>query len=355
MTTGNLDAYACSRCGERRLQVAPHGYQCAACNATIDARYGVPDFNTVPSAPDPTVAAYREQVLRAVRLCLEEDARWQDALFRCFGSDARYALDERKADFLYLLPIGTDTRVLDLGCGLGPVATALAQECAVVYACDRLVENAAFTAIRARQSGIQNLESIACGDDCTLPYRDEMFDLVVMNGVIEWAATGMNEDNVAAREAQLRLLNEVRRVIRRGGLLYITTKNRFALRYLLGEGDEHTGLRFTTWLPRPLVASVVRRIKKIPYRVQLHTPRSLKRLLAAAGLRSSATWYLFPDFRYPGAFVPFDGSARELRYAVELGLPVSSVQRREQVVMELLPPRIALALSYCFAIVAERP
>lgn len=73
--------------------------------------------------------------------------------------------------------------------------------------------------------------------DVHLPFVDDSFDVVISNHVIE---------HVGDRDAQLTHLREIRRVLRDGGVGYLAVPNRWQVT------EPHYGVRFLSWLPRPL-------------------------------------------------------------------------------------------------------
>ncbi len=97
--------------------------------------------------------------------------------------------------------------MLDAGCGYGPFSEAAAGRGAVVVSVDigeRLVARAV---VRASSRGV-------VADASCLAFRDESFDVVVSSEMIEHT------------EAPERAIEELARVLRRGGLLVLTTPNR---------------------------------------------------------------------------------------------------------------------------------
>jgi len=137
--------------------------------------------------------------------------------------------------------------VLEIGCSLGQCTSILAKRAAEVWAIDVVRGQAEFTLVRCRQEGSSNVHVAAGGEDGRLPYRDGCFDVVILNLVLEWCGSRSSEDHVVV---QRRMLAEIARVLRPGGCAWISTKNRFAMRLLLGGRDEHmSGMRFGSALP----------------------------------------------------------------------------------------------------------
>jgi len=110
-------------------------------------------------------------------------------------------------DFAATIGIDAETRVLDVGAGLGGPARFLAE----TYGCRVSGIDATATLVRAAQyltsrwSGRSELVEFRTGDALALPYADASFDLVWMQHVAM---------NIRDRNA---LYREVRRVLRSGG------------------------------------------------------------------------------------------------------------------------------------------
>lgn len=130
-------------------------------------------------------------------------------------------------------------RVLDLGCGYGTLAMALAAAAGIEVVGvdilrDRLLTVAAKWKSRASH-GKGNLQLVVANADRGLPFRGETFDIVVATELLE------HLDNPE------RALAEIRRVLRGDGRLYVTTPNSAALPY-----------RLLNVLPKPLVRGLAR-------------------------------------------------------------------------------------------------
>ena len=132
---------------------------------------------------------------------------WRDAVWRAVPGDAE---PERFAERRELLlgHVAAGDRVLDLGCGDGAFAGALTGVGAVVTAVD--VAGEAVRRARERAPGAQ-VERVTEG--AGLPFAEDAFDLVWCGETLEHVA------DVAG------LLAEVRRVLRWGGTLLVTTPN----------------------------------------------------------------------------------------------------------------------------------
>jgi SAM-dependent methyltransferase len=140
---------------------------------------------------------------------------WEEAMaryqFPTEGARAFYARVYRTSPDIYLRRLRATGfeghgSVLDAGCGYGQWSLALASLNGKVVAADVSHERASVVADRARETGADNLEAVACSIDA-LPMRDSTFDAVFCYGAIFF---------VDYRVA----LEEFARVLRPGGRLY---------------------------------------------------------------------------------------------------------------------------------------
>jgi SAM-dependent methyltransferase len=144
-----------------------------------------------------------------------DDAGLRAAAAARFRSEYHYAIFEylRSAKVIAALErsgVHLGGVVLDAGCGGGGTALSLAEESAFAVGLDleaRFLGSG--TCLRA-EKGVGNAGFVQ-GDGERLPFRDGVFDLVFSHSVIE---------HVASAEAYLA---ECRRVLRRGGVLYLST------------------------------------------------------------------------------------------------------------------------------------
>ncbi|MBS0197395.1 MAG: class I SAM-dependent methyltransferase [Planctomycetes bacterium] len=265
-------------------------------------RDGCPDFRVRRDAPDDAEVVQVRRALASARR-----VGWSAAIDEVYIPGTKghtYITQDSRAGFLGLLPMTGDSVVLEIGCSMGQHTAAIAGRCAAVYAIDVVLEQSQFTAARCTQQGIHNV-SVACGgDDSRLPYREGMFDVVIMNLVLEWCASRSPEPHHVVHH---RMLREIARVTKRGGVLFLTTKNRYSLRLLLGGRDEHAhGLRFGSALPRAVLDRLLRHYKLGRARGWLHSYSELRGLIMHAGFSTPKSFWAAPDMRYPRHYVPTD-------------------------------------------------
>jgi SAM-dependent methyltransferase len=220
-------------------------------------------------------------------------------------------------------------RALDIGCGFGSLTLGLGEYYSYALGVDILRERLAYASLRTQQDH-RDQSRFTQTNAHQLPLKTGTFDLVTMNGVLEWAALHARGEPRALQRA---MLLEARRVLKPDGVIAIAIENRYALEQLVGMPDTHTGLRFVTTLPR-VVANGVSRVRfGRSYTTYLHSRSGYKMLLQEAGfpdvcildLISSYNDYDFiasPDddatYRFlwrqnvVRSFVPWTGPARRL-------------------------------------------
>lgn len=325
----------------------------AAMNVVFSDPYvvhnGIPNFNRLPPCENAKVRDELEHLNLLAR-----DRGWLEALKTVYESApdlVRYVIDSDRARFLDLLPITASSQVLEIGPGLGQFTPLLARRAESVCALEVVEQQAEFVAERCRQEQVTNV-SVACGgDDCRLPYPDGSFDLVVLNLVFEWC--GSRASTESPETLQRRLLAEIYRVLKPGGIVYLTTKNRYSLRYIVGGRDEHMGqMRFGSALPRRLAGWYMALRGKNAAGL-LHSWSELRAWLQNAGLSVDRSYWLAPEMRYPKNYV--EANAAAIRTARQGADFPQGETRLIAALMRLLPAGLVRYFTPGLAFLAHRP
>lgn len=132
----------------------------------------------------------------------------------------------RKIARLLDLPSAHGRRLLEVGTGAGGIAHFFATQCSPPFD----VDTVDVTDNRQVTKGYRFTRV----EGTKLPFTDNVFDVVVTNHVIE---------HVGDRAAQLHHLQEIRRVLRGNGKVYLAVPNRWML------VEPHYRLAFLSWLP----------------------------------------------------------------------------------------------------------
>lgn len=187
-------------------------------------------------------------------------------------------------------------RVLDIGCGLGAYVRRFRDFTPHAYGIDidlpRVIEGA--------QNGLPNL---AVGVGEALPYRDGVFDGVLLNEVIEH----VTDDRETIREAL--------RVTRRGGRVVIFAPNRFypfeTHGVYIGRKYVFGNIPLVNYLPDPA------RNKLVPH-ARAYTRRRLESITAGLPARWVDWTVIYPGFDNVLARRPALGKAlRKVTYTLE--------------------------------------
>jgi SAM-dependent methyltransferase len=308
---GALDGLRCPSCTSE-LSVAADGFACPGCGRAYAAG-AHPGVVRVAETTASFAEGFDAHLLDEVIPALEATAGTRSAEQILLDEAVRLGVYlgnpvlEGRADIARLLPVSRGV-VLDVGCGLGTFTTAMARGARHVFALDRSPVRAALTAARTAAEGLHNVTAIQA-DGRKLPLADQSCDLVTVVGVMEW--TGVGEADPLA--AQRRLLAEVARVLRPGGVLLLGIENRFGAHYLAGSREEHLGLPFVSLLPRRLAGAYTRLVAHRRFDVLTHGRDALLGLAAEAGL-SGRIAYPLPGYQNPQA--TFDD--RDLRPGLAL-------------------------------------
>jgi SAM-dependent methyltransferase/aminoglycoside phosphotransferase len=262
--------------------------------------HGVPNFSAksdyyygeFPQTQMRTIVetAIREGSAKAFENALQDKTEEWRQYFR------HYATDETRAAWQFFLHLPENASALDIGCGWGNLSLSLARNFAAVYALDLVPERAAMASIRGREAGFSNVTALAGGNAAHLPFPDAFLDVVVLNGVLEWVPVSF-PDIADPREAQLRLLQEIMRVLKPDGQVYIGIENRIGYGYFLGKPDEHSKLKYATLLPRSLANRYSLAKRREPYRTYTYSWRGYRKLLRDAGFATSRFYCPFPEYR----------------------------------------------------------
>ena len=201
-----------------------------------------------------------------------------------FLGNSTQAVFQRQVAFLtevltsHLRKGPAELSVLDWGCGKGHISYLLAQRGFKVTSCD--VESRSDDSAFGQETPIiseRKIDVVALRDAVRLPFESATFDCVTSFGVLEHVPRDLES------------LQEIRRVLKPSGLLYIT------------------------FLPYPLSwTQAVARLRGNHYHDRLYWRRRLADLAAGSGLAVQSVWLgqLFPKnsipLRWDSALEPVD-------------------------------------------------
>jgi SAM-dependent methyltransferase len=207
---------------EGPLRYAAQRTECSACGAHWPLDHGIPSYDSANYYGDVTPEALQKLI------ALAEQGYWMTAartLFR--DSDPElydYVADLNRASWIPILPIGPNSTVLDVNSGLSALTHALALNYQRVVSVEPVAEMVRFGKIRLDQEGLKNVDLIQT-TIAGLPFSSDTFDLIVLNGVLEWVHEWRSSGT--SWDAQVAVLTDLRRLLKPQGVLLIGSENRF--------------------------------------------------------------------------------------------------------------------------------
>ena len=291
----NKEKYICMDC-QSEIVVSPIEAKCVSCGKKYLSHNGIPQFSD-----DQYWGKIKESELLSIIDVIEKEG------FSAFTKDMQkkldFTYDEDRADWRYFIPLNSSAVALDIGSGLGRITIPLARVCKTVVSCDLSLSRMKFLSARAKAENLHNVQ-VFVGDVYNLPLQEKSFDLIVMNGVLEWV--GLTKKFSDPREAQIESLRICKKLLKPGGHLYIGIENRIALVYL--KAKDHGGLRYTSYMPRK-IANWYSKIRgnKHGYRTYTYSKNGYEKLIHEAGFANPAQFYLlYPGYNLPRIIIPYE-------------------------------------------------
>ena len=233
-----------------------------------------------------------------------------------------FTYDETRADWRFPIEIDKDSVVLDVGAGMGRSTIPLARVAGRVVAFDASSLRMRYLKRRLAKENITNVE-LCVADIFDLPFADGTFDVISMNGILEWV--GKTDRFTNAVDAQNACLAICHRLLRKGGVLYVGIENRFALAYV--KAADHGGLHLTSYMPRWMARPYVRFRQGQDYRTYTHTKSGYERLFERAGFQDIRFYLPFPGYNMPRIVWPYE-DLNIFSYVIRVMMPANSPLRK---------------------------
>lgn len=261
----------------------------------------------------------------------EKSGDWLNTAKRIIPKYTNAFIPYYRADAQFLFNVSKDSRVLDAGSMWGGLTIPIAQYCKEVYAVDQTWETLRFLQIRAKQLNLNNIILVVSPIN-KMPFPDNYFDYVVLNGVLEWLGVSQEvildvhwkrkrKDKFTYKESpdkkQKEALKEIYRVLKPGGGIYVAIENRFGLQYFLGHPDDHMNIRFVTFMPRFIANFVTKLCRNTSYRTYIYSPKQLRRLISSAGFKNEKLYSVYPHYGKISRAIPFDIFTQYKKLATE--------------------------------------
>jgi 2-polyprenyl-3-methyl-5-hydroxy-6-metoxy-1,4-benzoquinol methylase len=247
-------------------------WRCLGCSRSYPRYSQIVDFRIVSGREDLSFAhlqaarVEQERISRAVSLAAHTTfAEMVEAYFREFPTHHDIERGEKgtllDADELareVLFQMGQSVSfselarrdnsvALDIGCGAAGLTGLLATNFSAVIAMDADLDRMMLAERHCAELGLRNVV-LLCGYGESMPLTTDAVDFISCVEVLEHASS------------QPQLIAELQRVLYPGGMLYLTTPNRFS-----AGREPHVNLWALGWLPRRLMDRYVRFRLGVPY------------------------------------------------------------------------------------------
>lgn len=204
----------------------------------------------------------------------EEQSSFWDGIYR--GNDVYSLIHQHRLrttlSWVDQLALPRGARVLEVGCGAGVTAVALAQRGFRVQATDTVPAMVELTGRRARAACVDEHIDVGLSDAHALPFGDGTFDLVVALGVVPWL------------ESPRTGVAEMGRVTKAGGALIANADNAARLSYLLDPRHHPRLASARVWVKKALQRAGIRRGATAGARSNVLSMREFDELLSSAGI-----------------------------------------------------------------------
>jgi SAM-dependent methyltransferase len=198
----------------------------------------------------------------------------------------------------------TARRALDIGAGSGIISDVVSDYFKNVISLEYNPNFVEFMKLRFTQDKRENIKIIR-GNEILLPLKNNVFDLIIVNGVLEWIPNYEPERN--PKEVQINFLRQCLQKLKVGGQIIIGTENRFYFNYLLGD-TPHEEYPFTTVLPRPLANMMSRMKCNKPYLNYIYSAIGYNRVLKKAGFKNIKLYVIVPNYYNPMIILPIENN-----------------------------------------------
>ena len=308
------EIFSCPVCGGGRLELGDSAIGCQDCGKTYPVRDGIPLFRDGD-------ARFQWQVPVEALASLPSEAErggWHDAMMELLAR-----LPPREADLVWnrtlgprrlamsmLMPLHPRARVLDIGPGWGTISMHLSRYCERVVAMDQFYEHLAWIRSACDAQGIDNITLAQGGDTKYLPFPTGSFDVAILNGVLEWAASNTPGEPESVQQAFMR---DIARVLKPSGVLYIGIENRWNYRYFRGGREGHIRMKYGALLPRKVTDLYLRLTRGgTRYREYTYTLFGYRKLLKNAGLNHWRFYSALPHYSSIQQVLPLEKEGHDI-------------------------------------------
>lgn len=217
-----------------------------------------------------------------------------------FSQRFDYATDLDRANLIkFLFPEKYAYRVLEIGCGYGNLTIELAKKFDSVDSVDAVYESLVFTQHRLEFEECSNVQlyqtNVFEDKEFLKHFEDNVYDLIVINGVLEWVGSGVKTGN--PRMLQKQFLDLCNAKLNSSGLLFLAIENRYYPGWV--RRDPHSKLPLTAIAPRKIANFISVLLSNRAYRTYIYGYRALIKMLRSSGFFLNSKVYVYHSYRRP--------------------------------------------------------
>jgi len=337
-------------------------YRCSECDNIYPITDGIPNFNQ----KDEYWCNVDREKMHILNQKAKDGGDWLAAAKDIIPEYLDHIEPFDRADAQYLWPITNDSRILDAGSMWGGVTLPVAQHCGEIYALDKTIETLSFLKTRAQQMGFENVHVVASPLQ-NLPFPDDFFDLVILNGVLEWVAfdqpvilekhwgkkrTDTKSYSKNPRQMQIDVLLELNRIIKPGGHIFVAIENRIGYQYLAGLPDNHVNLKYVSFLPRFIANIIAKRKLNCEYRTYTYSLSDYRSLLKESRYNDIKFYGAFPHYGTPSYILPIDMVKNWAKKVLPIDSPLAPTHAK--IFAKLFPKILLKYVSPSFMILGKK-
>jgi len=228
-----------------------------------------------------------------------EIQNWMEVAFDMFNETNpnlyKIITDSNRSDFLFLLDIKKNDLALDIGAGWGQISVPLSNFCDVVSLEGNLEKMHLIKEI-TKQENRNNIQHVATNifDDV---FENKQFDFIILNDILELVNV-IPKDTVSF-DIQQKIFQIAYNLLKPGGILYIGVENKYGLKYILGEKDDHTGLDNFVYLNNNSIESFYKSVTTNHSSSLTQSKKNYEKMLEISGFENIDFFASLPDFKLP--------------------------------------------------------
>lgn len=357
----SFDDLICPLC-RKELIKTDGNFRCSVCNNSYPIINDIPNFNQ----KDEYWCNVDREKMHILNQKAKESGDWLAAAKEIIPEYFDHVEPFDRADAQYLWPITNDSRILDAGSMWGGVTLPVAQHCGEIYALDKTIETLSFLKTRAQQMGFKNVHVVASPLQ-NLPFPDDFFDLVILNGVLEWVAfdqpmilekhlgkkrTDTKSYSKNPRQMQIDVLLELNRIIKPGGHIFVAIENSIGYQYLAGLPDNHVNLKYVSFLPRFLANIITKWKLNCEYRTYTYSLFGYRSLLKDSRYGDIKFYGAFPHYIAPSYILPIDMVKNWAKKVLPINSPLAPIHAK--MFAKVFPKSLLKHVSPCFMILGKK-